>query len=64
MMWHSIEKTSTIKSVLDFEKQALTKNGFILNAVPPRYHTPYFAISGVVDTQQDIMPTSGLKQWM
>ena len=43
MMWHSIEKTSTIKSVLDFEKQALTKNGFILNAVPPRYHTPYFA---------------------
>ena len=64
MMWHSIEKTSTIKSVLDFEKQALTKNGFILNAVPPRYHTPYLPISGVVATPQDIMPISGLKQWM
>lgn len=43
MEWHSITNESQLKPVLDFEKDALIKNGFILFAVPPRYHTPYFA---------------------
>jgi peptidyl-dipeptidase Dcp len=43
MAWHSIEKESDIKPVLDFEKEALSKYGLLLNEVPTRYHTPYFA---------------------
>jgi len=32
-----------LSSALDFEKDVLNKYGFTLSAVPPRYHTPYFA---------------------
>lgn len=43
MMWHTVTDESQFKPVLDFEKQALASNGFTLSAVPPRYHSPYFA---------------------
>lgn len=43
MEWHTITDASQIKPVLDAEKEALAKNGFTLKAVPPRYHSPYFA---------------------
>ena len=43
MAWHSVTSESQLMPVLDFEKATLAKNGFILSAVPPRYHAPYFA---------------------
>lgn len=43
MEWHTVTDVSQLKPVLDFEKEALAKNGFTLKAVPPRYHAPYFA---------------------
>jgi peptidyl-dipeptidase Dcp len=43
MAWHSVEKESDFKSVLDFEQQALKKYGLLVQEVPTRYHTPYFA---------------------
>jgi peptidyl-dipeptidase Dcp len=43
MAWHSIENVGEIKPVLEFEDAALTKFGLLLNEVPTRYHTPYFA---------------------
>ncbi|WP_405295334.1 M3 family metallopeptidase [Algibacter sp. Ld11] len=43
MMWHTVENESDFKSVLEFEKEALAKNGLLVSEVPSRYHTPYFA---------------------
>ena len=43
MDWHTVSNEKDFKPVLDFEKYSLQKNGFTLNTVPPRYHTPYFA---------------------
>jgi peptidyl-dipeptidase Dcp len=43
MDWHTVTQESQLIPVLDFEKQSLTKHGFTLATVPPRYHTPYFA---------------------
>lgn len=43
MAWHSVTKESDFKPVLEFEKEALTKYGLLVNEVPTRYHTPYFA---------------------
>lgn len=43
MDWHTVTSESQLIPVLDFEKQSLTKHGFTLATVPPRYHTPYFA---------------------
>ncbi|MDL1913382.1 MAG: M3 family metallopeptidase [Bergeyella sp.] len=43
MAWHTVTDQSQITPVSDFEKKVLKNNGFTLNAVPPRYHTPYFA---------------------
>ena len=43
MNWHSVTDESQLKPTLEFEKNVLNKYGFTLNAVPPRYHTPYFA---------------------
>ena len=43
IMWHTVTDENQFKPVLDFEKQALASNGFTLSAVPPRYHSPYFA---------------------
>jgi peptidyl-dipeptidase Dcp len=43
MAWHSVEKESDFKPVLVFEKEALQKYGLLVDEVPTRYHTPYFA---------------------
>ena len=43
MAWHSVEKEADIKPVLEFEKEALQKYGLLVNEVPTRYHSPYFA---------------------
>lgn len=43
MDWHTVTSENQIRPVLDFEKASLVKNGFNLTAVPPRYHSPYFA---------------------
>ncbi len=43
MAWHSVENESDFKPALDFEKAALTKFGLLVNEVPTRYHSPYFA---------------------
>jgi peptidyl-dipeptidase Dcp len=43
LAWHSVEKESDFKPVLEFEKAALTKYGLLVQEVPTRYHTPYFA---------------------
>jgi peptidyl-dipeptidase Dcp len=43
MAWHSVEKEADIKPVLQFEKEALQKYGLLVNEVPTRYHSPYFA---------------------
>jgi peptidyl-dipeptidase Dcp len=43
MAWHSVEKASDFKPTLVFEKEALQKYGLLVNEVPTRYHTPYFA---------------------
>lgn len=43
MAWHSVTDESQFKPTLEFEKFWLNKFGFTLPAVPPRYHTPYFA---------------------
>lgn len=43
MAWHSVEKESDFKPVLVFEKEALEKYGLLVNEVPTRYHSPYFA---------------------
>lgn len=43
MAWHSITDESQLKPALEFEKEALEKYGLLVNEVPPRYHSPYFA---------------------
>ncbi|WP_447951912.1 M3 family metallopeptidase [Chryseobacterium koreense] len=43
MNWHSVTDASQFKPTLEFEKNVLNKYGFTLGAVPPRYHSPYFA---------------------
>ena len=43
MAWHSVEKESDFKPTLEFEKEALAKFGLLIDEVPPRYHSPYFA---------------------
>lgn len=43
MNWHSVANEADFKPTLVFEKQALEKYGLLVNEVPTRYHTPYFA---------------------
>lgn len=43
MAWHTVTSEQELKPTLEFEKSTLLSNGFTLQAVPPRYHTPYFA---------------------
>lgn len=43
MAWHTVENEADFKPTLEFEKDALTKYGLLVNEVPTRYHTPYFA---------------------
>jgi peptidyl-dipeptidase Dcp len=43
--WHQLRAAQTppAAKVMDFEVRALRENGLNYEAVPPRYHTPYFA---------------------
>lgn len=43
MNWHSVTNAADFKPALVFEKEALEKYGLLVNEVPTRYHTPYFA---------------------
>jgi peptidyl-dipeptidase Dcp len=43
MAWHTITNEADFKPVLEFENEVLQKYGLLLNEVPTRYHTPYFA---------------------
>lgn len=43
MNWHSVENQAQLQPTLEFEKEVLSKYGFNLSEVPPRYHSPYFA---------------------
>jgi peptidyl-dipeptidase Dcp len=43
MAWHSVENEADFKPALQFEKEALEKYGLLVNEVPTRYHSPYFA---------------------
>jgi peptidyl-dipeptidase Dcp len=43
MAWHSVEKEADFKPTLVFEKEALEKYGLLVDEVPTRYHSPYFA---------------------
>ncbi len=43
MAWHSVENEVDFKPTLEFEKNALQKYGLLVNEVPTRYHSPYFA---------------------
>ena len=43
MAWHSVENEADFKPTLAFETAALKKYGLLVNEVPTRYHTPYFA---------------------
>nr|WP_238531088.1 M3 family metallopeptidase [Flavobacterium frigoris] len=43
MTWHTVENEADFKPALVFEKEALEKYGLLVNEVPTRYHTPYFA---------------------
>ncbi|MBP6625495.1 MAG: dipeptidyl carboxypeptidase II, partial [Chitinophagaceae bacterium] len=43
LAWHSVESESDFKPTLEFEKEALSKYGLLVDEVPTRYHTPYFA---------------------
>ena len=43
MAWHSVENEADFKPTLEFEKAALQKYGLLVNEVPTRYHSPYFA---------------------
>lgn len=41
--YHTVKPGTEIKDVEDFEKEALTRNGVYVEAVPPRYRSTYFA---------------------
>ncbi len=43
MAWHSVENEKDFTPVLEFENAALKKYGLLVEQVPTRYHTPYFA---------------------
>ena len=43
MAWHSVENEADFKPTLVFENEVLQKYGLLVNEVPTRYHTPYFA---------------------
>ncbi|MFD2633183.1 M3 family metallopeptidase [Idiomarina piscisalsi] len=41
--YHTVEPGTEIKDVQAFEKEALERNGVLVEAVPPRYRSTYFA---------------------
>lgn len=43
LAWHGVENEAQFKPTLEFETEALKKYGLLMDEVPTRYHTPYFA---------------------
>jgi peptidyl-dipeptidase Dcp len=43
MAWHTITSENDFKPTLEFENEALSKYGLLMDEVPTRYHSPYFA---------------------
>jgi peptidyl-dipeptidase Dcp len=43
MAWHSVTDEKQFLPTLDFEREALKKYGLLVEQVPTRYHSPYFA---------------------
>lgn len=43
LAWHSIQNENEILPALEFEEKALKNIGLLVDAVPTRYHSPYFA---------------------
>ncbi|NGY38209.1 M3 family metallopeptidase [Flavobacterium sp. XN-5] len=43
MSWHTVENEADFKPTLVFENEVLKKYGLLVNEVPTRYHSPYFA---------------------
>lgn len=43
LQWHTISSETKIDDVANFEKEALKKTGLLLEEVPPRYRSSYFA---------------------
>ena len=43
MAWHSVTNENQFKPTLQFEQEALKKYGLLVEQVPTRYHSPYFA---------------------
>ncbi len=43
MAWHSVTDEADFKPTLTFETEALKKYGLLVNELPTRYHSPYFA---------------------
>jgi peptidyl-dipeptidase Dcp len=43
MAWHSVTNEADFKPTLEFETEALKKYGLLVDEVPTRYHSPYFA---------------------
>lgn len=43
MAWHSVTNETDFKPTLEFETEALKKYGLLVDEVPTRYHSPYFA---------------------
>ena len=43
MAWHSVANEADFKPTLQFEKEVLQKYALLINEVPTRYHSPYFA---------------------
>lgn len=43
MAWHTVTSENDFKPTLEFENEALSKYGLLMDEVPTRYHSPYFA---------------------
>ncbi|WP_233621953.1 M3 family metallopeptidase [Flavobacterium agrisoli] len=43
MAWHTVTNEADFKPTLTFETEALKKYGLLVDEVPTRYHSPYFA---------------------
>ena len=43
MSWHTVTDMNDFKPTLEFEREALAKYGLLVDEVPTRYHSPYFA---------------------
>ena len=43
MAWHTVTDEKNFTPTLEFEQEALAKYGLLVNEVPTRYHSPYFA---------------------